>query len=1306
MKKTEKHTIGYFTKQNILLLIIFIIGSIGVYSWFVGDFILVSIYKTYIAMAQSTSFVFCLISILLFLYLNFNKYKLVNLLIKIFSIVVIIYCALIIYRYFYWLPIKLQNFYIEEPKLNSKVIHGLMSPVTAALFIFAGINIILFYIKDKLSKLLSDIINLIILIVSFILLIGYLYQSPLLYASKTIPVALPTATCFLLLSISFIRINGLPFNIERNTTIKYQLSRSFIPLIIAIIILQGYIDSNILHHQQDPTLYVALLVFISIIISTILIIINSYTVDKKLKESGILLHKSEEQYRLLFKAIPVPAYTWKQEGDDLILIDFNDKANTFTYGNVAKVLGIKASVMYKDEVQTLNDLKLCLEKKTIIEYELSYKIKAINESKYLNVKYAFVQPDLVIVYTEDISERKQAEDELKMIKLSLDASLDGSYFIDAEGRFVYVNDSGCKALGYTRDELLRMKINDVNPESKLELWSSLVQALRDKKSYSAFSVHRRKDGSEFPVEISSTYIVINGQEYINGFARDITERKQAEDKLKKSEEHFKTMFETAPLAISITHGTEVAYANPSYLKMYGLTNLDELKSYAPLELFAPEWRPVILENIKNRSNGLIVPDSYEVECLRKDGSRFPIIMYLTMTMFADGIATLGFIIDITERKQAERALRQSESLLRSIAETTSDIIFVKDRECRFIFVNPACCELNNKTQEELIGHSKFEFHPNSIEGAKFQGDDLRVMESGKMEIIEEDVSSMFGNVRTLLTTKAPRYDEQGNIIGLIGVAHDISKRKQAEQEVIKAKEKAEESEQRLLAFMNSIPDIVCYKDGCGRWMLANNADLELFGLNEVDYFGKTDIELAPFTDKIFEDTFKACVISDEEAWKKGHLINVVEKVITPDGEEKYFGLIKIPIFKENGERKALAVIGRDITSLLITQRELKNAKDRAEESDRLKSAFLANMSHEIRTPMNGIMGFADLLKEQELSGEKQLEYIRIIEKSGVRMLNIINDIISISKIEAGLMEVSISETNFNEQLDYIFTFFKPEAENKGIQLSYHKFLPFKDAIINTDKEKVYSILTNLVKNAIKYTDEGFIDFGYTLKNNFIEFYIKDSGIGVPIDRKEAIFERFVQADIEDKRALQGAGLGLAITKAYVEMLNGEIWIESEEGKGSVFYFTLPYNKALEEPVAENHILQYDNEIINTDIKILIVEDDEISDILISKMLEKISKKLLHVRTGIDAVETYRNNPDIDLILMDINLPIMDGYEAIRQIREFDNDVIIIAQTAYALIGDKEKSIEMGCNNYISKPIDQTILKNLIISYFSKSLNSQ
>ncbi len=387
-----------------------------------------------------------------------------------------------------------------------------------------------------------------------------------------------------------------------------------------------------------------------------------------------------------------------------------------------------------------------------------------------------------------------------------------------------------------------------------------------------------------------------------------------------------------------------------------------------------------------------------------------------------------------------------------------------------------------------------------------------------------------------------------------------------------------------------------------------------------------------------------------------------------------------------------------IAMLLVFKREFKKQKRRAINSDKLKSAFLANMSHEIRTPMNGIIGFTDLLKNPTLTGETQQDYIDIIQKSGQRMLNIINDIIDVSKIESGAVSVDLTQSNINKQLEYIYRFFKPEVEAKGMRLIYRNIAISDQIIITTDREKVFSIFTNLLKNAIKYSENGEIEFGYDKTRNGISFFVKDTGIGIAKNRQKAIFRRFVQANIEDSHARQGAGLGLAIAKSYVELLGGEISMESELGRGSKFSFTLPYNP---EPLEKQIDLPLD-EIASkqTDLKILIVEDDEISEVLISIIIQDFCKAPLIARTGIEAVQITRENPDIDLILMDMQLPLMSGNKATDEIRLFNKDVIIIAQTAYGLSGDREKSIASGCNDYIPKPVTSTDLIRLIKKYLN------
>ncbi len=406
-----------------------------------------------------------------------------------------------------------------------------------------------------------------------------------------------------------------------------------------------------------------------------------------------------------------------------------------------------------------------------------------------------------------------------------------------------------------------------------------------------------------------------------------------------------------------------------------------------------------------------------------------------------------------------------------------------------------------------------------------------------------------------------------------------------------------------------------------------------------------------------------------------------------------------------------------------SEQELRKALEKAEESDRLKTAFLANMSHEIRTPMNGIIGFSELLNMADLSSEDHEKFLNIITHSCNRMLKIIDNIIDISKIESGLVEIIKSDVNVNDQLKFITKFFQPDADRKNLDLSLLATPDANHAILTTDKEKLITILSNLVCNAIKYTHEGTVQIGCTAAKQVVpsgaseagndrqatvfEFFVKDTGIGIPQKRQTAIFDRFVQADIEDKDAYQGAGLGLSISKAYVDMLGGKIWLKSEEGKGTAFHFTLPSLsfKADENMQAgDKTALESPGQPLpeNVALKVLLVEDDDTSVFLMKEVLRNFTGELIVASTGQEAIEICRSNPAPDLVLMDIKLPGMSGYETTRQIRQFNKDLVIVAQTAYALHGDREKALEAGCTDHLSKPFKKDALLALMKKYFIKN----
>jgi CheY-like chemotaxis protein len=337
---------------------------------------------------------------------------------------------------------------------------------------------------------------------------------------------------------------------------------------------------------------------------------------------------------------------------------------------------------------------------------------------------------------------------------------------------------------------------------------------------------------------------------------------------------------------------------------------------------------------------------------------------------------------------------------------------------------------------------------------------------------------------------------------------------------------------------------------------------------------------------------------------------------------------------------------------------------------------------------------------EELTDKERKSYIEIIHQSGKQLLNIINDILDISKIEVGQIQINEENCSLNDMLDELMGLFKPKTiDKKNILLEVHKELSDNESVVKTDGVRVRQILTNLINNAIKFTSRGYVEFGYLIvpsddsidgSPTSIEFYVKDTGIGIPDSKREIIFDRFRQSDESHTRKFGGTGLGLAISKGFVELLGGKIWHESIENSGSTFYFTIPYkagNPDIINKIEAKLISQYTWQ----DQKILLVEDDEISFKYLQKILNKTGLQIIRAVSGYDAVSICDRHRDISLVLMDIQLPGMNGYQATQRIREICPNLPIIAQTAHALPEDKQKSMDAGCNDYISKPIKRQLL---------------
>ncbi|MCF8296453.1 MAG: response regulator [Saprospiraceae bacterium] len=382
------------------------------------------------------------------------------------------------------------------------------------------------------------------------------------------------------------------------------------------------------------------------------------------------------------------------------------------------------------------------------------------------------------------------------------------------------------------------------------------------------------------------------------------------------------------------------------------------------------------------------------------------------------------------------------------------------------------------------------------------------------------------------------------------------------------------------------------------------------------------------------------------------------------------------------------------------EKRLEKEKTRAEQSDRLKSAFLANMSHEIRTPMNSISGFSELLEDDELDKERRTKYISIIRTNCDALSQLINDIIDIAKIEADQLNINIGHSSINDLLQEIFLIYKENAAHQKKDIEIKMVAVEKNITIFTDEFRLRQVLLNLIGNAFKFTKEGLIEFGCNLFNEDLLFYVKDTGIGIPKEEKNVIFNRFRQADGSHTRKYGGTGLGLSISKSIIELLGGKIWVDTEVGVGSTFYFTIPYKEV---DTSENQIKSMPAGQVSydwSDKKILIVEDNPTNYQFLKEILVKTNAKIVKAVNGKQAIEVFKENADIELVLMDINLPILNGYEATKAIKKINKNVPVISLTAFAMAGEKELSIEAGCDDYITKPIKSELLFSKINKFFT------
>lgn len=522
--------------------------------------------------------------------------------------------------------------------------------------------------------------------------------------------------------------------------------------------------------------------------------------------------------------------------------------------------------------------------------------------------------------------------------------------------------------------------------------------------------------------------------------------------------------------------------------------------------------------------------------------------------------------------------------------------------------------------------------------------------------------------------------------------NELSERKKAEKQLIHEKS-------LLSSMVNAIPDLIFYKNKENVYIGCNNAFCNFNGLKASEIIGKNDYQIFPESKaKYFHDT-------DQNLIKENQIYRTESWEVDSNGQKILLDTLKVPFTDENGNPIGIVGICHDITERFKTEIDLKNAKEKAEESDRLKSSFLANMSHEIRTPMNAIIGFSDLLVDPDTEMNDREELVSHINSNCNTLLHLIDDIIDLAKIEANELTVFIKETDINNTLQELFDIFnetKKKIGKRHIEINLERSSFKENFYLRTDPYRFRQIITNLTDNALKYTEVGSVKLGYKILNNKnqVEFYIQDTGIGIPKSKQEEIFQRFNKIETDKSKLYRGTGLGLTITQNLIERLGGRIRVESEINQGSTFYFTLPLNisDSSEKNIIMNHKPKI-QKIVNNK-TILIAEDEESNYKFLEMLLTKKGIKLIRAENGYEVVEICKENKDIDLILMDIKMPGMNGLEATVRIKQFRPDLPIIIQTAYAMQNDEKECIEAGCDGYISKPIN----KDKLISVIEKWIN--
>jgi PAS domain S-box-containing protein len=627
--------------------------------------------------------------------------------------------------------------------------------------------------------------------------------------------------------------------------------------------------------------------------------------------------------------------------------------------------------------------------------------------------------------------------------------------------------------------------------------------------------------------------------------------------------------------------------------------------------------------------------------------------------------------DITERLLAEKELRK----FKTISDQSNYGAAITDLNGKLLYVNDQFAQMHGWNSKDLI-HESLNILHNEQQLPKVNELLQELKAEGSMASMEVGHVRKDGSVFPTLMNASIIYDEHNLPIFMASTVIDITEITAAKLELLK-----------LTQAVVQNPASIIITDPEGSIEYANPRFIEMMGYEAGEVIGEKS---KLFLEGVIPDEMQKELLStirNGDVWKS-------EFENTKKNGEVFWENVSIsPIKNETGDIVNFVAIMEDISERKELMEDLTNAKEKAQESDKLKTHFMNNISHEVRTPLNGILGFGDIMMQEGLTRDERLIYHKILIQSSNRLMKTIDDIMDISLINEGLIKPMFSAFLLPDLLESFIDRLKENCASGNIFVSLEIPPNAKDMVIHSDREMLGKILWQLLSNAAKFTSQGKINYGFLNLKNETQFYVKDTGQGIAADKLEVIFKPFVQEDVSSTRGYEGSGLGITIARGLVEVLGGKLWVESKKSKGTSVFFTLPliHVKPEKEPVVNKtpRLQVLDNPVI------LIAEDDESNYQLMKAVIQRAGYSTLHAYNGADAVEFCHKFPEISLVFMDMKMPVMHGLEATALIKAFRPELPVVAVTAYAQTGDRQKMLQAGCDEYLAKPVKVNDLKDMI-----------